>query len=161
MQPLKTYHGPSHSLFIETVIVGVVLFQWQYQSLFPAICFGFRVSSVNLGVSGCCNVEQLNSPDHHPMHLKGVVVFCKSEIPHHLNTVMVVSPTWPGSCCQSFSVEPPVQRLPMLSLQEASSFYSDTSFKQFVPSLHLCLSMWLQRLCPHQNWPHSPLMSLS
>ena len=92
MQPLKTYHGPSHSLFIETVIVSVILFQWPYQSLHLAMRFGLWVSGVNLGVSGHCNVEQLVSPDHHAMHLKGVVVIHKSTVPFCLNAVMVMSP---------------------------------------------------------------------
>ena len=70
----------------------MVLFQWQYQSFHPAIDFGLQVSGVNLGVSSHCNAEQLVSPDHHPMYLKGVVVFCKSTILLHLNALVVMSP---------------------------------------------------------------------
>ena len=105
MQLLKTYHGPSCFLFTETVIVSVVLFQHQYQSLCPAMGLGLQVSGVNLGVSGQCNVQQLVSPDHHVIHLKGVVVFCKSTIQLCLNALGHV-PTWPGGFCQTFSVEP-------------------------------------------------------
>ena len=54
--------------------------------------FSLRVSGVNLGVSGHCNVEQLVSPDCYPMHLKGVVAFCKSTIPLCLNALIVMSP---------------------------------------------------------------------
>ena len=92
MQLLKTYHGSCCSLFIEMVIVRVVLFQWQYQSLHPAMGFGLWVSSVNLGVGGHCNSEQLVSPDHHPMHLKRVAVFHKSTILLCLIALMVMSP---------------------------------------------------------------------
>ena len=92
MQPLKIYHGPSHSLFIETVILDMLLFQQQYQSLHPAIGFGIQVSGVNFGVGCHCNAEQLVSPDHHPAYLKGVAVFHKSAIPLCLNTLMVMSP---------------------------------------------------------------------
>ena len=74
------------------IMVSMVLFQWQYQSLCPAMDLDLWVSGINLGVHGCCNAEQLVSPDHHPMHLKGVVVFCKSTVLLHLNTLMVVSP---------------------------------------------------------------------
>ena len=92
MQPLKAYRGPSHPLFIETVVVGVVLFQQQYQSLYLAMGFGLRVSGVNLGVGGHGNADQLVSPDCHSTHLKGVVVFCKSIILYCLNALMVMSP---------------------------------------------------------------------
>ena len=92
MQPLKTYHSPSHSLFIEMVIVGMVLFQQQYQSLCLAVGFDLQVSGVNMGVSGHCSAEQLVSPDCHPKHVKGVVVFCKSTIPLCLNALMGMSP---------------------------------------------------------------------
>ena len=91
MQHLKTYHGPSHSLFIEVVTVSMVFFQQQYQSLHSAMGFDLQVSGVNLGVSGHCNVEQLVSPDHHPMHLKEIAVFCKGTILLHLNALMVMS----------------------------------------------------------------------
>ena len=53
---------------------------------------GVWVSGVNLGVGGHGNAEQLVSPDCHPAHLKGVVVFHKSAIPLCLNALMVVSP---------------------------------------------------------------------
>ena len=92
MLPLKTYHGPVHSLFIKMVIVCVVLFQWQYQSLCLAMGFGLWVSCVNFGVSGCCNVEQLASHYHHPAHFKGVAVFHKSGIWLCLSTLIIMSP---------------------------------------------------------------------
>ena len=92
MQPLKTYHGPSCSLFIEMVIVGMVLVQQQYQSIHPAMGLCLQVSGVNIGVRGHCNTEQLVSPDHHSTHLRRVVVFHKSMVPLCLNAVMVVSP---------------------------------------------------------------------
>ena len=104
MQPLKTYHGFSHSLFVETVIVGMVLFQQQYQNLHPAKGFGLSVSGVNLRISVHCNAEQFVSPDCHLTHLKRVAVFHKSTISLLLNTLVV---WWePGGFCQSFSGEP-------------------------------------------------------
>ena len=92
MQPLKTYHGCCHPLFIEMVIIAVVLFQWQYQSLHLVVGFGLWVSGVNFGVSGHGNVEKLVSPAHHTAYLKGFVVFHKSTIPLCLNAVMIMSP---------------------------------------------------------------------
>ena len=50
------------------------------------------VSGVNLGVGGYNNAEQLVCPDHHPAHLKGVMVFHKSTIPLCSNTLVVMSP---------------------------------------------------------------------
>ena len=120
MQLLKTYHGPSHSPFIEMVIVGLVLFQWQYQSLYPAMDFGLWVSGINLGVSGHCNVEQLVSPDPHPRHLKGAAVFPKTTIPLCLNTLMIMFPHCLVVFVNPFQLSL-VQNLPLLSLQEAGT----------------------------------------
>ena len=126
MQPLKTYHGPSHSLFIEIVIVGMALFQQQYQSLCPAMGFSLWVSGVNLGACDHCNVDQLVNPDHHPAHFKGVVVFWKSAIPLCLNVHMVV-PTWPASCCYPFH----------LSLRPEAAFAEPTGSSHPFPGLLL------------------------
>ena len=104
MQPLRTYHGPSHSLFIEMVMVCVVLFQWQYQSLNTTMGFCIQVSGVNLGVNSHYNVGQFVSPDSHPAHFKGVVVLCKSTIPCCLNAFMVMSPHHPMAFADPFQL---------------------------------------------------------
>ena len=70
----------------------MVLFQWQYQHFCPALGFSLHVSVVNFGVDGLSNAEQLVSPDHHLVHLKGVVDFHKSTIPLLFDELMVVSP---------------------------------------------------------------------
>ena len=150
----KAYHGPSHSLFIEVVIVGVVLFQQQYRGLYLDMGFGLWVSGVNLGVSGHSNAEQLVSPDLYPVHLKGVAVFNKSSILLCLNALMVMSPHGLVAVVDHF------QSRGFLCWAYRKPIPSS---RQFVWSLHLCLSTWcsLQRLCPYQSQPLSPFMSLN
>ena len=144
------------------VIVCMVLFQWQYQSLCLAMGFGLWVFGVNLGVSGHCNAEQLVSPDHHPMHLKGVAVLYKSTILLHWNALMVMCP----HCLVAFAN--PFQ----LSLSPNTAFTEPTgslypllvlSSGQLTWSLHLCLNKWCspQKLCPHQSLPCPPWSNLS
>ena len=70
----------------------MVLFQWQYHRLCPAMAFRLLLSSVNFGASGLSDAEQLVSPDCHFSHLKGVAVFCKSAFPLCSNAFMVMSP---------------------------------------------------------------------
>ena len=92
VQSLKAYHGPSCSFLLESVIVGMVLFQWKYQILCHAIGFSFQLSSVNFGASSLGNKEQLVSPGCHFLHVKGVAVFCKSACLLCSNAFMAVSP---------------------------------------------------------------------
>ena len=54
--------------------------------------FGLHISGVNFGASGLGNAEKLVSPDHHFLHLKGVVVFHKSTILLFSNALMGMSP---------------------------------------------------------------------
>ena len=137
MQFLKAYHSPNHSLFIELVIVGMVLFQQQYQSLCPAIGFSFWVSGVNFGASGLSDAEKLVSPDSHILYLKGVVVFCKSMIPLCSNAFMVMSPhillTVNDPFQLSLSPETAFCRKPLLS--------SGTSCVWFIWTL-ICVWTW-------------------
>ena len=53
--------------------------------------FGLQIPGVNFGTSGLGNAEQLVSPDHHFLHLKGVVVFHKSAFLLCSNAFMVMS----------------------------------------------------------------------
>ena len=67
--------------------------------------------------------EALVSPDHHFLHLKGVAVFCKSTIPLCSNALKVMSPhilVWLLLILFSWAS---VQRLPLLSLQEAHTLF--------------------------------------
>ena len=54
--------------------------------------FGPWLSSVNFGTSGLSHAEQLAGPDHHFLHLKGVVVFHKSMFLLCSYNFMVISP---------------------------------------------------------------------
>ena len=126
-------------------------------------CHGLWPSSLwcKFWVSGLNDAEQLVSSDNHSLHLKEVVVFCKSTIQICFNALMVMSPHILTTVTDPFqySLSPEVA---LLSLQEAL-LSSSTSSRWFVWSPHLCLNMWhsLQRQCPYQSWPHSPLTSLS
>ena len=46
----------------------------------------------------------VHQPDHHSMHLKGDVVFCKSTIPLCLNAVIVMSPHSLGAVTDPFQL---------------------------------------------------------
>ena len=107
VQSLKAYNDPSCSFLIESVIVGVILFQWQYLSLCPAMGFDLCLSSVNFGASGLSNGGPLVSPDCHFPHLKGfcsLLQECISALFQHFHSYV---PIHPGNCQWSFSAEPP------------------------------------------------------
>ena len=93
--------------------------------------FGFQVSGVNLGVSGHCNLEQLVSPDHHPMHFERVAIFHKSVIPLYLNALMVMSPHGLAAVADAFQLslspeavfaEPTGSSYPLLVLHPGSLY---------------------------------------
>ena len=54
--------------------------------------FGLQFSSVNFGVGGLGNADQLVSPDHHLAHLKGVAFFLVSAILFCSDDLMIVTP---------------------------------------------------------------------
>ena len=84
--------------------------------------FGLLISSVNFGTSSLSNAEQLAGPDCNFLHLKGVEVFCNSAFPLHSDTFMVMPHiSWQLSLIL-FSWTS-IQRLPLLSLQEAHTLF--------------------------------------
>ena len=150
--PWRAYHGPSCSFLIESVTVGMALFQWQYQSLHPAMGFSLWLSSVNFGASGLTMQSSWSVLTCHFLHLKRVAVLHKSTIPLCSNTLMVMSPHF------LVTVTDPFQ----LSLQEAH-----TPLPVLLPGSlyrHL-LYVWtwdtVSGSCVHVSHPHSPLMTLS
>ena len=122
----------------------MVFFQQHGQSLCPAMGFSLWVSSVNFGTSGLYNVEQLVIPDFHFLHLKGVVVFCKSTMPLCSNALIVVSPHVLATVTDSFQ----------LSLSPEAAFSQFTLLELLVGSLYghlMCVWAWdaVSRGCVH------------
>ena len=159
MQSLKTYNGPRCSFLIELVIVGMVLFQQQYQGLCPAMGFSFWLSSINFGADSLSNAEQLISPDHHFSYLKGFAVFYKSVFLLCSKALIVMSPNILVTVTDSFQ----------LCLHPETAFAQSTGSPYPLPILLVSSSYGhsfvseheLWRLCPGQSHPHSPLMTLS
>ena len=54
--------------------------------------FSLWLSGVSFGTHGLSDAEQLISPDHHFLYLKGIAAFHKSMLPLWSNTSMVMSP---------------------------------------------------------------------
>ena len=122
VQSLRAYHGPSCSLLIKQIILGMVLFQWRYQSLCPAMGFSIQLSSVNFGVSGLSNAKQLVSPDCHFCILKELC----SSVRVHFYSALTHSWSCPHTSWQVSLILcrwASIQRLPLLSLQEAHMFF--------------------------------------
>ena len=147
--------------FIELVIVGVILIQWQYQSLCPATGFGLWLSSVNfelvvLAMWSNWSVLTIIFTSQRSCS------FPQEQDPTLFKCSYGHVPTNPGDCYWSFSVQPPyrdclcsVYRKPVLS--------SCNSCRQFVWKPWLCLNMRCSvlRLCPCRSHPYSTLMTLS
>ena len=147
------------------VIVGMALFQWQYQNLHPAMGFSplslwckfkswwpLPCGAVGQSWTSSCEFQ------------RSYAVSCKSTDPTSFgHALMVISPTQPGGCCQSFSVEPLSRDCLCWAWQEAHALFWYFFHGKFIWSLCLCLckgcSPW--KVCPYWSWPHPPWMSLS
>ena len=128
--------------------------------------FGLQLSSVNFGASGFSNdAEQLVSPDHHFLHiLKELQSSSKSMWSHSVLTLfMVISLHVLVNVTDPFQLKPPSRDyLCLVYRKPIPSSTTSCGVVTYGPP-HLCMSIRhsLQRVCPCQSHPYSPLTTLS